>query len=60
MAADGAKYTRDTLLAVQVVLPGNFEAGIPDNRVSLNAGFDRHPTSFVSLARPRFVLSLRL
>lgn len=53
-------YTRDTLLAVQVVQQANFETGILDNRVSLNAVFDRHPTSFVSLARPRFVLSLRL
>lgn len=38
-----------------MVLPANFQAGISDNRVSLNAGFDRHPLR-VSLARPRFVL----
>lgn len=36
-------------------MPANFQAGISDNRVSLNAGFDRHPLR-VSLARPRFVL----
>lgn len=39
-----------TVQAVQVVLPANFQAGISDNRVSLNAGFDRHPTSFFSAA----------
>lgn len=33
-----------------MVLPANFQAGISDNRVSLNAGFDRHPTSFFSAA----------
>lgn len=44
------QHTRGCL-KVQVVLGGNFGAGIPDNRVSLNAGFDRHPSSSVSLPR---------
>ena len=58
--SDGPNNRRYLLPApAQVVFQGNFGPGIPDNRVSLNAGFDRHPASSVSLAAASFCASPR-
>lgn len=57
-ASDGPNNRRYLLPApAQVVFQGNFGPGSPDNRVSLNAGFDRHPASSVSLAAASFCAS---